>query len=99
VELPVSAAKRAAKAVAVASIHEEDFSLEDLSVEELEKLQSKIEVQLAKKLQEYLVEVADRAEQDRLVAHMEKVWAPVEIEVDDEHRRKTWPNVFPPVPV
>lgn len=32
----------------------------------------------------YLVEVADEAEKQRLVDHMEKAWAPVEIEVDDE---------------
>lgn len=32
----------------------------------------------------YLVEVADEAEKNKLVAHMEKAWDPVEIEVDDE---------------
>jgi len=30
----------------------------------------------------YLVEVADEAELEKLVAHMEEVWDPVEIEVD-----------------
>jgi hypothetical protein len=40
-----------AKTVAVASIHEEDFSLDDLSVEELEKLRDKCEVVLAQKLE------------------------------------------------
>ena len=45
----MSPAKRAAKRVAVASIHEEDFSLDDLTIEELEKLHNKISVALAQK--------------------------------------------------
>lgn len=46
----MSPAKKAAKRTAVASIHEEDFSLDDLTVEELEKLRDKCESTLAKKL-------------------------------------------------
>lgn len=40
-----------AKKVAVATIHEEDFSLEDLSVEELEKLRDKVASALCSKLE------------------------------------------------
>lgn len=32
----------------------------------------------------YLVEVADEEELKKLMAHMEKAWDPVEIEVDDQ---------------
>lgn len=43
--------KRVAKKVAVATIHEEDFSLDDLSVEELEKLRDKVATALCTKLE------------------------------------------------
>jgi len=48
----MSPAKRAkvAEKVAVASIHEEDFSLDDLTIDELEKLRNKCDVALAQKL-------------------------------------------------
>lgn len=43
--------RAAAKRVAVASIHEEDFSLDDLTVEELETLRDKVASALCTKLE------------------------------------------------
>jgi len=40
-----------ARTVAVATIHEEDFSLDELSIEELENLRGKVEVALVRKYQ------------------------------------------------